>query len=902
MVGPAPQRYRLSGTARDGAARRYSWPPAEPFGSASSLPHQLPTVSAMTTNSASGILRAFSLAGALVLGSLATQAAAQIPTPEEFFGHRMGADRKLAKWDRLVEYYELIGAQSDRVRVENVGASTLGRPFLVLYVSSPENLARLDDYQRMNAVLQDPRGHSRGEIDAAIAGGKVVFLQGYALHSTEVAASQAAAEIVWLFATRDDPEIHEILDNTISILVPSMNPDGVDLVNEWYDRWVGTEYEAAQPPGLYHHYIGHDNNRDAFMQNTIESRYVATLLFRDWIPQGFIDHHQMGAYTARIYLPPYAEPIRPGADPLVWREMSWYGAHMAYRMEEEGFEGTVTSAIYSGWGHFGFHWITPFHNIAGMLTESASARLATPLYVHPDQLRGSRQLPEYEAQTTFPNPWPGGWWHVRDIVDRQIAATFSPLEIAARNRETVLRNAWLKASRQTERGAEGEVKAYIVPARQHDPLTMGKMVDKLLLQGITVEHSATGFTHEGRVYGPGSWVVSMAQPKQGVIRWLLGRTFYPDNSYTRTADGDPIRPYDMSGDVIAEFMGVRVDEARTPVEADLEVVTERPLPAGMVATSAPNGYRMDGALNDAFRAVNMLFAAGASVSRVTGDGGGAQRGDFIVAPGVSASTLGEVAEATGVSFAALDAGAAAEPLSQQRIGMYQRYYGGNMDEGWTRLLIEDFGFEYTSLFDPEILAGDLHERWDVIVLPADSKEGMLGREDPGQTPPEYQSGFGEEGVKALNTFVENGGTLVTFAQAGQLVLDEFDVPVRDAVAGKWGNEFWAPGSTLKVKVDTSSPFAYGMPEDALIAYLAGGQVYETVAGARSDDVRRVAVYPGRDILQSGWLLGEEAIADKAAMVSVEHGEGTIVMIGFRAQHRAQTHGTFKFFFNALVGE
>ena len=573
------------------------------------------------------------LAGVLALTALATHAAAQIPTPEEFFGHRMGADRKLAKWDRLVEYYELIGAESDRVRVENVGTSTLGRPFLVLYVSSPENLARLDDYQRMNAVLQDPRGHSQDEIDAAIAGGKVVFLQGYALHSNEVAASQAAAEIVWGFATRDDPGIHEILDNTISILVPSMNPDGVDLVNEWYDRWVGTEYEAAQQPGLYHHYIGHDNNRDAFMQNTIESQYVATLLFRDWIPQGFIDHHQMGAYTARIYLPPYAEPIRPGADPLVWREMSWYGAHMAYRMEEEGFEGTVTSAIYSGWGHFGFHWITPFHNIAGMLTEAASARFATPLYVHPDQLRGSRQLPEYEAQTTFPNPWPGGWWRVRDIVDRQIVATFSPLEIAARNREIVLRNAWHKASRQIRRGAEGEVKAYIVPASQHDPLTMGKMVDKLLLQGITVEHSATGFTHEGRVYGPGSWVVSMAQPKQGVIRWLLGRTFYPDNSYTRNRDGDPIRPYDMSGDVIAEFMGVRVDEARTPVEADLEVVTERSLAAGAVAASAPNGYRVDGALNDAFRAVNMLFAAGASVSRVIADGGGARPGDFVVAPG-----------------------------------------------------------------------------------------------------------------------------------------------------------------------------------------------------------------------------------------------------------------------------
>ena len=838
--------------------------------------------------------------------------AATIPTPEDFFGHQMGADRKLARWDKLVEYYELIDAASDRVRVVHMGPSTLGEPFLSIFISSPENLARLDDYKRMNAVLQDPRGHTRAEVDDAITNGKVVFVQSYALHSTEVACSQSPAEIMYLFATRDDDEIHEILDNTISILIPAFNPDGVGIVNEWYDRWVGTEYEGARPPELYHHYIGHDNNRDAFMQNTVESRYGAEILFREWIPQAYIDHHQMGAYTARIYLPPYAEPIRPEADPLVWREMSWYGAHMAYRMEEAGFQGTVNAAIYSGWGHFGFHWITPFHNIAGMLTESASARLATPLYVHPDQLRGSRQLPEYEAQTTFPNPWPGGWWRVRDIVERQIMATFSPLEIAAKNRETVLRNAYNKSSRQIQRGLEGDVKAYMIPAAQHDPLTMTKMVNKLLLQGITVGHSAEEFTHEGRVYGAGSYVVSLAQPKRGVIRWLLGQTNYPDNSYTRTADGDPIRPYDMSADVIAEFMGVRVDPVATAVEAPLTEVRGMFGVVGTVAAVAPNGYRIDGSLNDAFKAVNRLFEAGAVVRRVTGYGVGVRRGDFVVAAGADPGTLSEIAAAAGVHLTALaeDASAISHPITRQRIGMYQRFYGGNMDEGWTRLMLEDFGFPYTSLFDPEILAGDLHERWDVIILPNDSKQMMLGPTgqptggrgpDPAGTPPEYRSGFGQAGAEALEAFVRNGGTLVTFAQAGDLVLDEFDVPVRNAVAGMWGNDFWAPGSTLKVKVDTSSPFAYGMPEDALAAYLAGGQVYETIPGARSNDVRRVVTYIDRDILQSGWLLGEEAIANKAAMVSVEHGDGTIVMIGFRAQHRAQTHGTFKLVFNALVG-
>ncbi len=842
----------------------------------------------------------------------AWSAAQQIPSPEEFFGHPMGADRQLARWDKLVEYYDLIGEQSDRVRVVHMGPTTLGNPFLSIFVSSPENLANLENIKRMNAILQDPRGHSQAEVDDAIENSKVVFVQSYALHSTEVAASQSAAEIMYDFATRSDDEINEILDNTVSILIPAFNPDGNIIVTDWYNRWVGTEYEGSGPPELYHHYIGHDNNRDAFMQATVESQYGAEIIFREWIPQAYIDHHQMGPYTARIYLPPYAEPIRPGGDPLVWREMTWYGAHMAYKMDEAELSGAIGAAIYSGWGHFGFHWITPFHNIAGMLTESASARLATPLYVHPDQLGGSRQLPEYEEQTTFPSPWPGGWWHVRDIVDRQIVATFSALEIAAKNRETVLRNAYNKASRQTRRGMEDDTKAYVIPADQHDPLTMMKMVNKLLLQGITVERSDAGFTHEGRVYSAGSYVVSSAQPKRGLIRWLLGQTYYPDNSYTRDRDGNPIRPYDMSGDVIAEFMGVRVDPVGTAIEARLDAVGDLLDPSGE-ASAGSNGYLIDGSLNDAFTAVNLLFEAGASVRRIDQDGEGVNAGDFIVGAGTSMATVREIAGETGVDFRALnvDVSATSHALSQQRIGMYQRYYGGNMDEGWTRLLLENFEFEYTSLFDRHILEGDLREKWDVIILPADSKGMMTGMRgdgggrggrggNPNQTPPDYRSGFGQEGIDALEAFVSNGGTLVTFAQAGDLPIDEFSLPVRNAVAGMGGNDFWSPGSTLKVDVDTSSPFAYGMPEDALATFLAGGQVYETSAGARSSDVRRIMTYIDRDILQSGWLLGEEVIANKAAVVSVQHGEGTVLLIGFRAQHRAQTHGTFKLLFNALV--
>ena len=838
----------------------------------------------------------------LVATPIVVEAQQQIPSPEEYFGHPMGADRQLVRWDRLVEYYDLLGELSDRLVVDHVGPSTLGNPFLVIWASSPDNLANLDEVRRRNEILSDPRGHPQSQIDDAVENGKVVFVQSYALHSTEVAASQTAAEVVYLFATRTDEEMMEILDETVSILIPAFNPDGNVIVTDWYNQWVGTEFEGSSPPELYHHYIGHDNNRDAFMQNTVESRYGAEIMFREWIPQAYIDHHQMGPYTARIYLPPYAEPIRPDGDPLVWREMAWYGAHMAYKMDENDLPGAIGAAIYSGWGHFGFHWITPFHNIAGMLTESASARLATPLYVHPDQLGGSRQLPEYEAQTTFPNPWEGGWWHVRDIVERQILATFSPLELAAKNRETVLLNAYHKASRQTQRGAEGDVKAYVIPADQHDPLTMQKMVNKLLAQGITVERAARQFSHEGRVYGEGSYVVSTAQPKRGVIRWLLGQTFYPDNSYTRDRDGDPIRPYDMSTDNMAEFMGVRVEPVRSPLVAALTLVTTEVDASGTVALGQ-NGYVLDGRLNDSFEAVNRLFASGARVGRTRTNGQGFRRGDFIVGADVDPDVVRAIVEETGVDFTALDTDPAGAmyPMQQQRIAMYQRYYGGNMDEGWTRWLLEDFSFPYTTVRDDEILLGDLASRWDVIILPEDSKQMMVqGGGDPSSVPPAYRSGFGDAGVQALDAFVESGGTLVTFGQAGDLVLDEFDVPVTNAVAGMSSNDFWSPGSTLRMKVDNTHPLAYGMPAEALATFLQGGQVYETVPGARSSNVRRLATYVDRDVLQSGWLLGEEAIADKAAIVSVSKGDGTIVMFGFRVQHRAQTHGTFRLLFNALV--
>jgi Zinc carboxypeptidase len=859
------------------------------------------------------ILLALVISGLAVITRIADAQSQPITSPESFFGFRMGADRKLARWDKLVEYYKLLERQSPKIKVVDMGPSTMGNPFLALFISSPANLAQLEQLKQVNSRLSDPRGVSEAEIRRLVVQGKVVIVQSMGLHSSEVAASQMAAELIYELVQRTDEETTRILDNTIAIMIPCFNPDGEILVTDWYNKCVGTEYEGAGLPVLYHKYAGHDNNRDAFQTNMVESQYAAKILFRDWIPQAYIDHHQMGPYGARIYIPPYADPIRPHGDPLVWREMSWYGAHIAYKEEEAGLSGVVNAAIYSGWGHFGFHWITPFHNIAGMLTESASASLGSPLYLHPDQLQGgSRGLPEYEAQTTFPNPWPGGWWRMRDIVDRQKVSAWAALDLAARNRETALWNAYLKARRQTERGAAGKPAAYVIPAAQHDPGAAAKLVNKLLVQGIEVQQSRAEFIHEGKVYGAGSFVVSMAQPKMGVVRYLLGRTLYPDNSYTRDRDGSPIRPYDMATDTMAEFMGVRVEPVDTVVGAALAKVTAPIERAGKVEKGA-SGYVLDGRLNDSFRAVNLLFDKGVTIRRLNQAGAaGLRPGDFVVSGGADA-VVQDVARQTGVAFSPLasDVSRSSYQLKRLRIGMYQRYYGGNMDEGWTRWLIEQWGFPYQSLMDAELKAGNLLTKYDVIILPADRVETMTGERRgegagrggggrPAEYPPEYRSGFGQEGVAALRAFVEKGGTLVTFAEAGDFAIQKFELPLRNVVANRPSKEFWSPGSTLRVRIDNANPLAFGMPSEGLAVFLANNQAYEVLPTPHNERVERVVTFVERDLLQSGWLIGEDALARKAAMVSVEFGQGKVVLIGFRAQHRAQTHGTFKLVFNALL--
>ncbi|MCD6346563.1 MAG: hypothetical protein J7L96_03995 [Bacteroidales bacterium] len=860
----------------------------------------------MKTSKVFRLLMVFLLITAFSVKNHTTNAQNKITPPEQFFGFQMGADRHLARWNKIVEYFYKLEKESNRMKVMNMGPSSEGHPFLILLISSPDNLANLDRLQMINKKLSNPRGVSKSTIDDYIREGKTVIFQSMGLHASEVGGTQMTPELTYDLLSKNDSETKRILDNVLFFMIPCFNPDGEIMITDWYNETVGTEYEGLSMPYLYHKYTGHDNNRDGDYLNIIESKYAAKMMYVDWPPQAYIDHHQMGTYGARFYVPPYCDPIRPYADPLVWREMSWYGSHIAYKLEEEGFRGVINAAQFSGWGHFGWHWITPFHNIAGMLTESASVRLATPVFIHPEQLKAhSRMFPEYEAQSNFPDPWPGGWWRLRDIVAQKKTAAWSLLDMAARNKETVLTTAYLKAKNQTERGAEGDVKTIVIPATQHDYLTAVKMINTLLRSGLEIKKANSDFIVDGMLYKKGSYIISLAQPKMGLIRNLLVETHYPENSWTMTEDGSPIYPYDLATHTMFEFMGVRADAKPVAIEGDFSLLKGQDIRQGTIS-SGRRGYILDGRQNNSYKAVNMLIDQGVKIKRLDKDFESYHPGDFIIRK-ASADKIAKIAKETGVDFNALDNIPKDEihAVKRARTALFQRFNGGNMDEGWTRLCFETFSFPYDTLMGQKVADSDLMKKWDLIILPDDSPAGIKGiyssssRRKPEKYPEKYKSGMGKDGVKKLIEFVENGGTLVTLGSSYQFAVEEFDLKIRDITDGLSPKELFCPGSTVKATFDNSDPLAYGMPDEGLVLFRSS-PAFEIIPSRRNTDYKTIVRYKDKNLLKSGWLIGEKKIAKKPAMISAKYGKGRIIIIGFRTQHRDQTDGTFKLLFNTIV--
>ena len=837
--------------------------------------------------------------------------AQDIPTPEQFYGFQMGADGKLAHWDSIVEYFNLLSGRSDRVLVQNLGESTLGNPFLLAIFSSPDNLKNLEKYRQINKKIADPRGLSELEIEDLIKTGKFVCAISHSLHASEVGATQGASELAHELVTSDDSTIKMILENTIFLMIPSFNPDGQILVTEWFNKYENTDYNNTRLPYLYHYYTGHDNNRDGFQLTQKETRLFAKLIYRDWIPQAFVDHHQMGGSGARFYIPPYVDPIHPNVDPLIWLEHQLYGAHIAAALDLAGKSGIESGSNYAGWVQSLFNNTTNYHNIAGMLTESANANWANPVYVMADQLGGSRGRPGYFPQYSMPRLWPGGWWHLRDIVEQQLIASKAVLELGARYRESMLRNMIAKAKGNTERGKTEPPYAYIIPKVQHDFPTAFRLVKIFQENGVEVHILDKPYQVGLQVFAAGSYVFSCAQPMRVFIKSFLEKVNYPDNPWTRRPeDLSPMRPYDLAEFSMSEQMGVAAVPILEPlrnIEMTL-VKNELTMPEGSVTgneNETGNTYIFGHYSTESFRAVNKCLANGFEVlwtkEGFTQNNTYYPPGEMIVRGGSNLSAfVRSLADELGIDFMGAPdrIPGGLYKLKPLRMGMYKRFAGGNMDEGWTNWLLQDFEFPFQSLFNKDVRETDLTESYDVIIIPSDGTSRIVDGQGGESIPPEFRGGIGQEGVNNIREFVRKGGTLITLNGAWDFAQTTFNLPLRNTLEEVPNTEFYCPGSTLNITVDTDNPLGYGMAANAY-AVFRSSPALRVSAGSFQDNIFVAARYHKENLLQSGWLIGEEYLSNKPAVIEFKIEKGKVIVLAFPAQHRAQTHGTFKFLFNAI---
>ena len=788
---------------------------------------------------------------------LACTAFAEIPTPESHFGHPIGVDRELLDWDKVVSYFYALARTSDKVRVKELGKTADGRPFIAATISSPSTLRKLDRYLAIQGKLADPRKTPQEEAEKLIAEGKTVVLITCSIHATEVASTHTAVQFAYNLITQDKPKFRAILDNVILLLVPSQNPDGVDIVTRWYRKTLGTPYEGTSPPELYHKYVGHDNNRDWYVFSQPETRNTVQVE-NEWHPEIVYDVHQQGPFASRMFVPPWLNPIDPNIDAIITEECYWIGTGMAVDLTAAGKTGVAINALYDFWSAARHY--QAYHAGLRILSESASARLATPMVVKPEQIQNTALgFNPRERSWNYLEPWEGGTWHLRDIIDYQLIAFESCLYQAASRRVDLLRNFYRVGQRAVARQTPY---AFVIPHTQLDPGSARKMLELLSFGDVEIQRAGSSFDAGGKHYAAGSYVVSMQQPYSGYAKTLLERQHYPD--LRLYPGGPPQRPYDVTTQTLPLLMGVTTDTIEKPFNAPTQLVTKFDFELN---TSTPAGGLAASNI-DSWRTVNRTWANGAHVWR------DATTGNFFLERPASGSAI---------------------EIARPRIGLYKSYVP-SMDEGWTRWLFENFGFAYSHVMNPQIEAGNLRQQFDVIVFPDQPESQITEGFSQGSMPPEYVGGLDSKAAANLKKFTDDGGTLVFLNHSSDYALDTLGVRAKNVIRGVANRDFYSPGSLLNVTLDTHGPLAYGLPPDIAI-WSEGSPAWELPAGSKD---RIVARYPKDHVLASGWLLGEKYLQDRTALLDVPAGNGQIILFGMRPQYRAQSYQAFKLFFNSLV--
>jgi len=834
-----------------------------------------------------------------------------LPSPEDVFDFPIGSDRRLLDWNEIVEYFNTIDKVSDRIMVRELGKTTLGRPFLLAIISSEENIRNIDHYQKIQKQLANPYGLSKDDAKALIGEGKAVVLVSLNIHSAEIGSSQESVELAYELATRSDPSAKKILDNVILLLIPSLNPDGLQMVIDWYEKYVGTPHEGCSMPWLYHHYAGHDNNRDWFMFNLQESRLTSRVLYHDWNPEIVFDQHQMGSTGPRFFIPPYSDPVNLNVHPILMAEINMLGKHVVADMHEQGFKGIVTGYRFNAFFE-GVMARTPiWHNTVSILSETASARLASPIFLPRGSLgQYGPELPQYATVTDFLMPWEGGWWRLRDIIDYEKAATYSILDLAATYREKFLSNFYRMNADAIHKGKTESPYAYIVPLDQHDPSSAREMFKRLGYHGVKIYESQSSLSNDGKIYPEGTYIIPLSQPCRPCIKDLLERQLYPN--LMEYPGGPPKSPYDFTGWTLPLQMGVQVVEMKTPLKTEISITQDFTFGYANEMQSTSKTFLLERRYNDSYSIVNELLKENISIyscDQPFALGNTQYPAGTIIIPrqkGIP-SSLGKLSETYQVPIHSTD-----DPIPVKgsriqlpRLGIYQPWTA-SMDEGWTRLVLDMYKFSHSPLHNDDIKNGKLSDKYDVIILPDISASGIVDgrsrwRGEPilgtAEMPKEYQGGITKQGVDALLDFVKQGGTLITIQDATDFAIDNLKVPAVNVLKDLDRKAYFAPGALLRIELDTTQPLAYGMVKHPAIR-VTNSPALRLLPYIR--EIKAVGYYTDQNPLLSGWLIGPEKIVGNTVLAEIPVEKGRIILYGFGVQCRSQTFGTFKLLFNGIL--
>ncbi len=843
----------------------------------------------------------------------------KITTPESYFGFKPGADRMLLDYEQLIGYLKTIEKQSNKIKLVEIGKSPLGKTMYIAFISSEDNIKNLYNLKNINKELALNPNLNDNQLKEYVKNGRVFVLGTLSMHSGEVGPSQAAPLIAYKLITSNDPVIVKTLEKVVYAMVPCHNPDGMDMVVNHYKKYKGTKYEGSSMPGVYHKYVGHDNNRDFLSLTQTDTKAIASISNKEWFPQVMVEKHQMGSTTARYFVPPNHDPIAENIDEGLWVWMGVFGSNMLKDMTKDGCAGVSQHYIFDNYWP-GSTETSLWKNVISMLTEAASVKYATPIYVEPNELSvHGKGLSEYKKSVNMPLPWKGGWWRLSDIIKYEISSTFSILKTAANHKESILKFRNNICKKNVKLGKTTPPYYYILPKNQHDESEFVNLINLLDEHGIKIYKLNKQVIFNNKIYNKGDIVIPLAQPFRAFIKEVMEKQKFPVRHYT--PGGEIIKPYDITSWSLPLHRGVYSIEIKSKIK-DIENSLEQVKIPFTLKTEIPENYKFavfTAKNNESYKAMFLANKLGIPVYRLEKclifDNNHFCKGSFIIKKN---SKLKSLLDKLNVypDFVNKDVKYKASIVNVPRIGLVETYFH-DMDAGWTRYIFDTYYIPYKALRPVDFKRINLEKNFDVIIFP-DMRSNVLLRGKYGSNehyyipsyPPKYTRGMGKKGLENVVKFFNNGGTVLSWGGSTKLFLktlsiktktgvEEFNLPATDISKRLRQKGLYCPGSFLKIKLLKNHPITLGM-EDEIGVFFRGKQIFRTSIPNFDTDRRVIGLFPENNILLSGYCENCNLLSNKTVLVWLKKNKGQLILFGFNPQFRASTPVSYKLMFNSIL--